>query len=213
MTTDGTDNGPRPPTGLLTRLRESEPAARVLAWHDVDLDRDWCADDWELALESGESLVGLASASDGAAFLLCGGDERRPVVHYDAADAVTVLGRDLAEAVELLIGVPHLADTIHTLAREGVDSAVERHEEITREILAGSEPGEHPYRARERAYLRTRRETQLRVAEELGVRALPLDELLGRWAGTAAALAPELTVLWTQGGETHPIPHRFAAGG
>ncbi|MFE3456073.1 hypothetical protein ACFXKD_00905 [Nocardiopsis aegyptia] len=201
----GTGAG-HPATGLLARLRGSELADDVLAWHDCHLDRAGHADEVPLELASSEPLAGLATTGGGESFHLCGGDERRPVFFYDDADSVLVLGRDLAEAVELLIGVHYFMDTVSALA-EGVDAAVEWHEKLVRETLAQSEPGEPAYRARERAYLRTRQETQLQVAEELGVRALPLPDLLHRLRETAEAVAPDLEVLWVDGGEVNPIPH------
>lgn len=199
-----------PATGLLARLRGSELADDVLSWHDCHLDRAGHADEVPLELASGEPPAGLATTGGGESFQLCGGDERRPVFYYDDADSVLVLGRDLAEAVEVLIGVPHLISVMRTLVRRGAAAATALHEEMTAQDIAVDEE-ENPPGARHRsAYLRSHGETHRRLAAELGVRALPVSELLHRLRETAEAVAPELEVLWVDGGEVNPIPHAVA---
>ncbi|GAB2487282.1 hypothetical protein [Nocardiopsis aegyptia] len=197
-------------TGLLARLRGSRLADDVLTWHDCYLDRSGYADEVPLALESGEPLVGLATTGGGASFLLCGGDERRPAFYYDDADSVLVLGRDLAEAVELLIGVPYLISVSHTLAGQGAEAATARHAELVAEDIAVDEEDNPPGARHHSDYLRSREETHRRLAAELGVRALPVSALLRRLEETAREVAPELQVLWVDGGEVNPIPHALA---
>ncbi|RKS08749.1 hypothetical protein DFP74_4471 [Nocardiopsis sp. Huas11] len=198
MADDHRDAAPdHPATGLLARLRGSAPADEVLSRHDCHLDRAEYADAVPLELVSGEPLVGLATTSAGESFQLCGGDERRPVLYYDDADSVLVLGRDLAEAVELLIGVPYLLDIMHTLAGRGPAAATAEHEELAAQGIAADEA-------------RSRERTHHRLAAELGLRAMPVADLLHRLHGTAEELAPGLEVLWVDGGESNPIPHAVA---
>ena len=197
-------------SGLLARLRGSESADEALSRHDCHLDRAGHADEVPLELASGEPLAGLATTGGGESFQLCGGDERRPVIYYDDADSVLVLGRDLAEAVELLIGVPCLLSVLHTLRTRGAAAATARHEELVAEEIAVDEEDNAPGARHHSAYLRSHERTQRNLAAELGVRALPVSELLHRLCETAEAVAPELEVLWVDGGEVNPIPHALA---
>ncbi|KOX15723.1 hypothetical protein [Nocardiopsis sp. NRRL B-16309] len=196
-----------PAAGLLARLRGSELADDVLSWHDCYLDRAGDAGAVPLALASGEPLTGLATTAGGESFQLCGGDERRPVFYYDDAESVLVLGRDLAEAVELLIGVPHLIGVSHTLATQGPAAATAKHAEMVAQDIAVDEEENPPGARHLSAYLRSRDETHRRLAAELGVRALPVSALLHRLDETARAVAPDLEVLWVDAGEVNPIPH------
>ncbi|MFI6576089.1 hypothetical protein ACIBFB_09815 [Nocardiopsis sp. NPDC050513] len=184
--------GTDPAVGLLERLRGSDAAASILPRlpYDFDLGRDWAADDWPLELASGESLTGVASSGGGDAFLLCGGDERRPLIHYDGASGMTVLGRDLAESLELVLGVPCRWDVMWALERGGRDAALAAYEESMADLAADHaeepEDGIDVVAAYEEA------------AGELGLRVLPGAELIDRWARSAAVLGPALTLLWVE---------------
>lgn len=186
---------------LLTTLNTNDFVRDTLAGvpYDFVLDRAEYAEDWELALASGDPHVGLASTGSGRAFFLCGSADngtRRPVVHYDAASSTMAIGHDLVEAMELVVGLPYLMDILSKLSVWGRDAAIARHHESLADInwdLAEDAP-EFP-------------EEQRRLAAELGIHLRTPEELIDRLRVTATELTPELTFVYTP--ENKALEHRL----
>ncbi|MDA2809338.1 hypothetical protein O4J56_01695 [Nocardiopsis sp. RSe5-2] len=196
----GSGAEPRRP-GLLERLRGSELARTVL--YDIDhFAEEGEPVDWPLSLPSGAPLTWIGSASTGSAYLLCGTGEHDPVVYYEGDGGyVQVLGRDLTEALELLIGVPDLLDLEIPLRSRGVEEAAAQHER-SRNRSAPNIPddsADHP---------RDWNEVHALLAAELGVRALPVRELLQRFIATSVAPPDGTTLLWEDmSGEFLTVEH------
>ncbi|MET7933323.1 hypothetical protein [Streptomyces sp. NPDC005322] len=93
---------------LLDRLR-NDPRAAELATHPFDFDVDTGDHHVEpVRLASGAPLEGIAGDAGGGTYFLCGDDggEDRPVLFADSEGSAGVIGTNLTEALQLMIGLP-----------------------------------------------------------------------------------------------------------
>ena len=110
----GADPEPAPDPEPLRRIRE-DPRLRDLMRH-LDWDLDAVDHVEEVHLLSGARLEPIGGHGTGGTYFLCGDGPRRPVLYLDSEGGAEVLGRDLTEALELVVsadpdgGEPEEAD-------------------------------------------------------------------------------------------------------
>ncbi|MFB4317740.1 DUF6745 domain-containing protein [Actinomadura sp. 21ATH] len=97
----GDGSGAAPEPALLRRIRQDPGLTDLMAGLDFDLARDEHVE--EVHLACGARLEPIGGHGTGGTYFLCGDAPRRPVLYADSEGGAEVLGRDLAEALELIV--------------------------------------------------------------------------------------------------------------
>ncbi|MFI0353153.1 DUF6745 domain-containing protein [Actinomadura sp. 9N407] len=96
---DGPEPAPEP--ALLRRIRESPDLTGDVAGLDFELGPGGHVEDVHLI--SGSRLEAIGGHGTGGTYFLCGDGPRRPLLYADSEGGAQVLGRDLTEALELMV--------------------------------------------------------------------------------------------------------------
>ncbi|GAB1516668.1 hypothetical protein [Actinophytocola sp. KF-1] len=145
---------------MLDRIRNHPRAAALLAdVFDFDVTRTDPVEPVRLA--SGVAPVPIAGDASGGTFFDCGG----PVGYASSEGSAGLLGKDLASALELVVGIPVWHDVAS--AAPDLDAMRAEFEAAFAEYAAEFEPeiAEH----------------QAEVVAALGIAAVPAEELLARF--------------------------------
>ncbi|MFD2796877.1 hypothetical protein ACFS27_25185 [Promicromonospora vindobonensis] len=96
---------------LLRRIEQEAALGEALVWPgDFEVDRREPVE--PLALPTGIPLRPVAGCAAGGTYFLCGeaGSAARPVLYADSEGQATLIGRDLVEAITLVVVLPYWRD-------------------------------------------------------------------------------------------------------
>jgi hypothetical protein len=172
---------------ILDSIRNDSELAELL-WTVCEFDLSRGDHGEPVRLSSGLALEGVAGDFTGGTFFLCG-DPRgtRPVLYASSEGQAGLIGQNLAEALEIMVGLPSWWDCLKFSA--GGDLAVMR---TTAGHLAQDELGDEPEPGAQRAHL----------ASALGMEVRSVPILLARLHDAVSATTPDF-VLTVETGETY----------
>ena len=167
---------------MLDRIRNSPRAAELLAdVFDFDITR---LDPVEpVRLASGAELRPIAGDASGGTFFDCGG----PVLYASSEGSAGLLGKDLAAALELVVGISVWHDV--TSAAPDLDAMRSDFDAAFTEYTAEFEPEIAAHQAE--------------IVAALGIAAVPVDELLVRFRDCLADR--DFVLLNEDGDEFEPL--------
>lgn len=162
--------------GILERIRQDEDLEELLRQVcEFDLTRGSHGPDARLS--SGSPLEGIAGDFSGGTFFLCGAHRpTRPVLYASSEGQAGLIGRSLAEALEVMIGLPSWLDCLGYSG--GGDLAVM---ESAAEHLRRDQLRDDPEAETERAGLAT----------ALGLDLADVPTLLARLRDAVASTSPD----------------------
>ncbi|WP_406730191.1 hypothetical protein [Streptomyces sp. NBC_01794] len=153
-----------------------------------DIGRKRCGDGLRLA--SGAPLEPIAGEFAGGAYLLCAEEDgRQPVVFASSEGAGGLIADDLADALEIIIGLA-LQDCLGFSGGGDVEVM-----QISAQHLERSLARDNPVIAKERAH----------VAAALSLRVVPVADLVIRLQEAASRTAPDYVVT-TEDGQAYDPP-------
>lgn len=171
---------------ILDAIRR-DPALAELMWDVCEFDLSRGDHGERVRLTSGLALKGIAGDLTGGTFFLCGDrGTARPVLYASSEGQAGLIGQNLAEALEAMIGLPSWYDCL-TFSGAG-DLAVMRTtaDHLRRDELR-DEPGLDTLRTR--------------LAEALDLKLAAVPALLARLHAAVSATEPDYLLTAEPGGE------------
>lgn len=90
-----------------------DPELAGLLWRTCEFSLTRSGHNGGVSLSSGEALQAIAGDFTGGTFFLCGRDRaRRPVLYASSEGQAGLIGRSLADALEIMIGLPSWHDCL-----------------------------------------------------------------------------------------------------
>jgi hypothetical protein len=161
---------------LLQRVRDNAELSAFLAeFSEFDVNRHDHGDDPRLA--SGTPLAAIAGDFTGGTFYLCGEDlTGQPVLYASSEGEAGVIAKGLAEALELMIGLPYWRDCLKYSAN-GDPETMESAAALLQQDLLEEHPGVEA--------------AQSRAAELSGLSREPVPTLVRRLHTTVSSAGPD----------------------
>jgi hypothetical protein len=177
---------------LLDQIRNTPEIGQLLTWFGFDIWRTHYGDDLRLA--SGAPLEVIAGESAGGAYFLCPErDGRRPVVYASSEGEGGLIADDLAEALEIIIGLAW-QDTLGFSGGGDLEVMQASARRLERSLA------EHnPEIDEERA----------QVAAAVSLRVLPVADLVVRLHAAASRTEPDYIVATEDGDVFDPLLREY----
>ncbi|WP_331749959.1 hypothetical protein OG529_36145 (plasmid) [Streptomyces longwoodensis] len=167
-------------------LIRRDPELAELLWNVCEFDLSRAEHGEPVLLSSGLALESVAGDFTGGTFFLCGDGRRRPALYADSEGQAGLIGENLSEALEIMVGLPSWRDCLK-FSGAG-DLAVMR---TAADHLERDEHRDEP----ELAAMRSR------LATELDLDLAPASVLLARLHTAVSATVPDFVLIDKTGEE------------
>ncbi|WP_206666947.1 hypothetical protein [Streptomyces lasalocidi] len=96
---------------ILDSIRR-DPELAELLWNVCEFDLSRAEHGEPVRLSSGLALESVAGDFTGGTFFLCGDGRRRPALYADSEGQAGLIGENLSEALEIMVGLPSWRDCL-----------------------------------------------------------------------------------------------------